>query len=197
MEVLSPDEGRLAVQLARQALTGVIQGRSIHPPDDLPLPPVFKEERGVFVTIRRHGLLRGCIGLPYPVYPLKEALIEAAVSAGTADPRFLPVTEDELDDLELEVTILSVPEVLDCPPAERLDQILVGRDGIIIQGMGRSGLLLPQVPLEYAWDSREFLDQTCAKAGLPAGCWKRADVEVCRFEGQIFSHPAGSGAGEE
>ncbi|MFA5614550.1 MAG: TIGR00296 family protein [Methanoculleus sp.] len=188
MAMLTPEEGKIAVDLARNSIERAVRGaRRISLQD---LPAVFQEKRGVFVTITRQGQLRGCIGLPYPTAPLGEAIVEAAVSAALEDPRFMPVSSRELDDIELEVTVLTEPRQLDCPPEERPDCIEVGRHGLIVSGLGRGGLLLPQVPVEYGWTSAEFLDQTCLKARLPAGCWRRDDVTIQVFEGQIFNEKA-------
>lgn len=151
------------------------------------LSPVFDEKRGVFVTITERGELRGCIGLPYPMYPLKEGIVEAAISASTSDPRFPPVSPEELDEIRLEVTILTNPERLECLPEERPENIVIERDGLIIKGFGRSGLLLPQVATEYNMDPVEFLDHVCMKAGLPTGMWRSGDVEIMTFQGQIFT----------
>ncbi|WP_343241625.1 TIGR00296 family protein [Methanoculleus sp. UBA312] len=187
MEMLTPEEGRTAVRLARSAVEKAVNGERTTLPA---LPPVFGEKRGVFVTIKREGSLRGCIGLPYPIRPLGDAIVEAAVSAALEDPRFLPVSRSELADLDLEVTVLTVPRPLECPPEERPGCVEVGKHGLIVSGLGTGGLLLPQVATEYGWDSREFLDQTCIKAGLRPGCWKRDDVAVQTFEGQIFEEKA-------
>lgn len=183
MELLTPDEGVLAVRLARASLEKRIGGKG---GETYILPPIFSKMRGVFVTLTRKGELRGCIGFPYPTFPLGKAISEAAISAALEDPRFPPVRAAELPDLKVEVTVLSVPELLGAEPGERPRAVEVGRHGLIVKGYGRSGLLLPQVPVEWKWDSREFLDHTCRKAGLPAGCWKEKDVEVFIFEGQIF-----------
>lgn len=183
MDALTDEEGALAVRIARRVLENHIG--SLH--GELPaLPIVFREKRGVFVTLTREGELRGCIGYPYPTHPLEEALADAAISAATGDPRFPPVRAPELPLLRIEVTVLSPPELLAVDPETRPAAVEVGKHGLIVQGMGRSGLLLPQVPVEWGWDSREFLDHTCRKAGLPAGCWKRKDIEIFTFKGQIF-----------
>ncbi|MCQ8893894.1 MAG: TIGR00296 family protein [Methanolinea sp.] len=184
MEVLTPEEGRQAVRLARCVLEKRIGKRDVDLP---PLPPRFSKKRGVFVTLTERGQLRGCIGFPTPVYPLGQAICEAAYAAAVQDPRFPPVRAEELPLLRVEVTVLSVPTPLTCRPDERPEKVLVGTHGLIVRGMGRSGLLLPQVPVEWGWNAREFLDHTCQKAGLPAGCWKTGAVEVLTFEGQIFS----------
>lgn len=184
MEMLSESEGRTALCLARKTISKHIGNRGTECGE---LSPVFDEKRGVFVTLTEGGELRGCIGLPYPMLPLKEGIVEAARSASTSDPRFPPVSPAELDKIRLEVTILSTPGILECSPEERPKNIIIGRDGLIINGFGRSGLLLPQVATEYNMDPVEFLDHVCLKAGLPAGTWRSDDVEIMTFQGQIFT----------
>jgi uncharacterized protein (TIGR00296 family) len=186
MKVLTAVEGAAALALARQALDAGVKGERLSPPS---LPPVFSEKRGVFVTLTEGGVLRGCIGLPYPVMPLGEAIPEAAVSAALQDPRFPPVEPEELPKVRVEVTVLSVPEPVSGPPESRESCVRVGVHGLIVQGHGRSGLLLPQVATEYRWTACEFLDHTCVKAGLPPGTWKSPRVQVLSFEGQIFHEP--------
>ena len=183
MVLLTPEEGSCAVRLARDAVEHAIL--------DTPQPagnlaPIFWEKRGVFVTLTEQGNLRGCIGFPYPVMPLGDAIREAAVAAALQDPRFPSVRGSELPAITIEVTVLSVPQKLACDPADRPSHVKVGRHGLIVQGMGTSGLLLPQVATEYGWDSTTFLDHTCTKAGLPVRCWTKKGVEVLTFEGQIF-----------
>ncbi|MFO7676413.1 MAG: AmmeMemoRadiSam system protein B [bacterium] len=139
------------------------------------------EPRGVFVTLHRQGDLRGCIGYVEPVKPLVEAVREMAVSAATEDPRFLPVRPEELALIDIEVTVLS--------PLRRVadpESVEVGRHGLIIRRGGRSGLLLPQVPVEQGWDRRTFLEHTCLKAGLPTNAWQDPKSELWVFTGQVF-----------
>ena len=169
--------------LARQAMETAVRDERQTPPS---LPPIFSEKRGVFVTLTERGELRGCIGLPYPVMPLAEAIREAAASAALRDPRFPPVEPADLPGIHVEVTVLSVPAPLTGPVGNRENCVRVGVHGLIAQGMGRSGLLLPQVATEYRWTACEFLDHTCVKAGLPPGSWRSPRVEVLTFEGQIF-----------
>jgi uncharacterized protein (TIGR00296 family) len=183
MEALTDEEGALAICLARTTLEKKIAGAECSDPS---LTQIFSQKRGVFVTLTREGELRGCIGFPYPHYPLGEAIREAALYAALQDPRFPPVRAHELPILQIDITILSVPELLTADPDCRPACIEVGRHGLIIQGLGTSGLLLPQVAVEWGWDSQEFLDHTCRKAGLPAGCWRNHEVKVFTFEGQIF-----------
>ncbi|MDD1677189.1 MAG: TIGR00296 family protein [Methanomicrobiales archaeon] len=183
MKVLSRDDGAAALALARSAVEHAVGGTRCSPPT---LPPIFDEKRGVFVTLKENDLLRGCIGLPYPVMSLAEGIIEAGSSAACEDPRFPPVTASEVADLRIEVTVLTVPQPLLGNPAQRPEMVKVGIHGLIVKGYGMSGLLLPQVPTECGWSSREFLSHTCMKAGLPPDAWKSPDVQVYTFEGQIF-----------
>jgi uncharacterized protein (TIGR00296 family) len=184
LNLLNTDEGEMAIQLARGAIEYSITKK---PKPTLALTPVFWDKRGIFVTLTKAGELRGCIGFPYPVMPLRDAIEDAAVAAATGDPRFPPVRKEELSSIRLEVTILTVPCTIVGEPGKRPEKIVVGRHGLIVRGRGTSGLLLPQVATEYGWDSSTFLDHTCIKAGLPEQCWTYANVEVLTFEGQIFT----------
>jgi AmmeMemoRadiSam system protein A len=136
------------------------------------------EPRGVFVTLRRRegGELRGCIGIPEARHPLDEALCRAAVSAALSDPRFPPVSLDELPALAVQVSVLTplVPG--------RAEDVVIGRHGVSIRGRGRSGLFLPQVAVEQGWDVETLLAQLCRKAGLPADAWKDAGCQLLLFE---------------
>ena len=187
--MLTAEEGTLAIRLARGALEHAVGKKPI---PRFNLTSVFTAKRGVFVTLTHAGELRGCIGLPYPVMPLGEAIEHAAKAAALEDPRFPPVSKGELACIDLEVTILTVPVPLLCEPAERPAHITVGKHGLIVRGMGTSGLLLPQVATEYGWDSTTFLDHTCTKAGLSGKCWTSKNVELMTFEGQIFSEKKGT-----
>jgi uncharacterized protein len=189
MQLLTDDEGTMAVRSARAAIEHAVAKRQ---KSSQALTPVFGEKRGVFVTLTKRGSLRGCIGFPYPVMPLGEAIVHAAGAAALEDPRFPPVSKDELKEISLEVTILTVPEPVTGEPAKRPEQVIVGKHGLIVRGMGTSGLLLPQVASEYGWDATTFLDHTCMKAGLSGRCWTSKNVEVLTFEGQIFSEHARS-----
>src|SRR5665647_1777002 len=138
MYLLDAKEGDMAVQLARGAIEYTIAKK---PKPALLLTPIFSDKRGVFVTLTKAGELRGCIGFPYPVMPLGDAIEDAAVAAATGDPRFPPVRRDELSSVRVEVTILTVPVLLDVEPCRRPEMIEVGRHGLIVRGRGRSGLL--------------------------------------------------------
>ncbi len=184
--MLTKQEGELAVRLARKAIEECLKnGKKINPDN---LPPVFRENRGVFVTLNKkkgRKELRGCIGRPYPVLPLGEAIIVSAINAARDDPRFNPVKPEEINDLVIEVTVLTVPKRIKAKPTEFPDKIIIGRDGLIVVAGMSSGLLLPQVAVEHGFDSTEFLCQTCMKAGLMPDAWLNG-AEVYSFEGQIF-----------
>jgi len=184
--MLTISEGETAVRLARTAIKECLNnGRKIEP---INLPDIFKEKRGVFVTLNKKAdskELRGCIGRPYPVLPLGEAIILSAINAAREDPRFHPVKLKELDDLVIEVTVLTVPKRINAKPGDIPGKIVVGRDGLIVSTGMCSGLLLPQVAVEHGFDSTEFLCQTCMKAGLMPDAWLEGAQVYC-FEGQIF-----------
>ena len=147
----------------------------------------FNFNAGVFVTINDTSGLRGCIGYPLAIKKLSYALIDAAISASTNDPRFSPVKMNDLDDLVFEVTVLSdTEEISTDSPYEILDSIKIGRDGLIIENGFKSGLLLPQVPIEYNWSKEQFLNHTCHKAGLANDSWKDITTKISKFQGMIF-----------
>ncbi|HIH40246.1 MAG TPA: TIGR00296 family protein [Halobacteria archaeon] len=181
---ISLKDGKIAVRLARDAIEKYIKDGIIIEP--IKKPP-FDKKMGVFVTINKNGDLRGCIGYPYPIKELGDAIVDSAISAATQDPRFPPVRADELDQINLEVTILSEPQRLNVKDRKDLPKMIkIGQDGLIVKKGFYQGLLLPQVPIEWEWDPEEFLCQTCFKAGLPPDCWLDKDTEIYKFEGQIF-----------
>jgi uncharacterized protein (TIGR00296 family) len=183
--MLTEEEGKEGLELARVAIEKHLSEHiRIKTPEGL--HPSFEEKRGVFVTLNKYGSLRGCIGYPYPIFKLKEAIIDAAISAAVNDPRFPPVTLEEFKDVTIELTVLTMPQELKVKPKELPEHIEVGRHGLIVKKGFYQGLLLPQVATEYNWTAEEFLCQTCWKAGLSQAAWLEADTEVSTFEGQIF-----------
>jgi len=182
---MDPADGKAAVKAARAVAESEVTGRQTK----TDMPDRFSEKKGVFVTISKYpsGDLRGCIGYPEPIFPLREALRMSATAA-CHDPRFNDLTKDELDDCTLEVTILTVPERIEnTGPQDLLSKIEIGRDGLILELNGRRGLLLPQVASEWGWDAEEFLQHLSNKAGLPIDAWRRPDAVIERFQGEIFS----------
>jgi uncharacterized protein len=186
--MLTEEEGKIAVKLARKALTDFAEKRTRIKPEGL--PKVFDEKQGVFVTLHEDGDLRGCIGYPQPVMPLGEAVVDSAINAGMGDPRFPHVKAKELGRIEFEVTVLTKPEPYEVPKAKLPEFVRIGVDGLIVAKGIFSGLLLPQVAPEWGFDSMEFLSQTCIKAGLPADAWIDEDTEVQHFQAQIFAEVA-------
>jgi AmmeMemoRadiSam system protein A len=141
----------------------------------------LREKRGAFVTLKKHGELRGCIGHIIGDRPLAETVATMAVAAAFEDPRFPPVKEEELKDLDIEISVLT--------PLRRInnvEEIQVGLHGIILQQGGHSGLLLPQVATEYGWDRNTFLEYTCRKAGLPPDAWKDERTTIHVFSADVF-----------
>lgn len=189
---LDASDGERLVRAARRALTEVVAGG--RPGPDADLESRFSFRSGVFVTLTADGgRLRGCIGHPVPDMRLCNAVVDSAVSAGTSDPRFNPVSPAELDRIAVEVTVLSEPEVIRADPADRVRHVRVGRDGLIVRSARGSGLLLPQVATEYGWGPLEFLERTCEKAGLGRDCWMDPSVSVERFEGIVFAEDGPNG----
>ncbi|PID56585.1 AMMECR1 domain-containing protein [candidate division KSB3 bacterium] len=143
--------------------------------------PALHQKRGVFVTIKTHGRLRGCIGHIEGSNALYQTVADMAVAASSRDPRFPPVREDELDALQLEISVMSPLRKVDSP-----DEVRPGVHGIFMSRGPRSGLLLPQVATEHGWDRVTFLEQTCVKAGLPPNAWQDPDTDIYVFSAQVF-----------
>ena len=187
--MLSLDEGKKAVQFARKIIESYVKNQQIS----------SDEKQGVFVTIHTYpnNNLRGCIGIPQPVMILKNAIVDVAKSA-TRDPRFPPLSEKELDNIIIEVTILTKPELINVTqPKEYPSQIKIGRDGLIVEYGIFRGLLLPQVPVEQEWNKEEFLSQTCMKAGLMPDSWFDKETKIYKFSGQIFTETQPNGEVKE
>ncbi len=194
--MLSLEEGRLLVKTARQTIETYVQEGKVPPAPKV--SQKLREPHGVFVTLTKHGELRGCIGHPLPTMPLIDALVDSAVSSATRDPRFQPLEPDELYDVEVEVSVLSKPETMRVEdPSEYLGSIVIGRDGLIVEYGRYAGLLLPQVPVEWGWDPEEFLSNACMKAGLTPDAWLDKDVCIKKFSGQVFKEKRPRGDVEE
>jgi hypothetical protein len=180
---LVEEEKARLLEIARGAIEAKLRGEPV--PEPKADAPRLNEKRGAFVTITENGQLRGCIGHIRGMYPLAQTISRMAVAAATEDPRFPPMTADDLDKVLLEISVMT--PLREAGPEE----IEVGKHGIYIQKGPHSGLLLPQVATDYGWDRYEFLDHTCMKAGLPQGCWREgASIQI--FSAQIFGEE-GSG----
>ncbi len=151
------------------------------PPDDVPESEVLREKRGGFVTLKKSGELRGCIGYIEAWKPLYQTVREMAAAAAFDDPRFPPLDIKEWPEIEIEISVLTPLREIDDP-----EIIEVGRHGLLIRHGSSSGLLLPQVPVEYGWSREEFLAHTCMKAGLVSDCWRRSGCRLFIFSADVF-----------
>jgi len=184
--MLSLEEGKKAVIFTRSVVENHVKKT---PRPSFDLTNVFSEQQGAFVTFHTFPShdLRGCIGIPLPVMSLKDAIVEGAQSA-TCDPRFPPLAVSELDNIIIEVTILTKPEIIRVDlPKDYVSKVEIGRDGLIVEQGFYKGLLLPQVPVEQGWDKEEFLSHTCMKAGLLPDAWIDKATKISKFSGQIFT----------
>lgn len=178
--MLNDTQRRQLLRLARTSIEATLEGRT---------PEVRAEDfdedlrrpAGAFVTLRKNGDLRGCIGSIHAVEPLYRAVVSSAISAAFRDPRFFPVRKDEIATLDLEISVMGpIEQVRD------VAEIEVGRDGLIISRGRFAGLLLPQVASEYGWDRETFLNQTCLKAGLQPEAWRSPDTRIEKFAAEVF-----------
>ena len=184
MPLLTDVVRRGLLERAREVIASAVAAQPFPPradatsPAGTSIPADF--HGGAFVTLRIGGALRGCIGYPEPLLPLVEAVERCAVSAAFSDPRFPPLTADELPGVMLEISVLG--------PLERVADIAdveIGRHGLIVELGRRRGLLLPQVAVEWNWDAAEFVSQTCLKAGLARDAWRNG-AELFKFEAEVF-----------
>ncbi|MEW6455442.1 MAG: AmmeMemoRadiSam system protein A [Acidobacteriota bacterium] len=179
MNELNTKKKKFLLNLARKAIEEYLKkGNTISPEIK---ENWLKEKKGAFVTLKVGGNLRGCIGYPLPYKSLYETIIDVAISAATSDFRFEPLSVEELDETEIEITILSIPKEI-----KSYDEIEIGKHGIIVSKGAFQGLLLPQVPVEYNWDLETYLTHGCMKAGLKGDEWKRG-IKVEIFSGEVFS----------
>ncbi|MBI2184157.1 MAG: TIGR00296 family protein [Thaumarchaeota archaeon] len=193
---ISDIEGETLVRLARKTVTDYLSRGHVVTPE--PVSPVLQEKRGVFVTLNKitgeEALLRGCIGYPLPVKPLVQALVEASLSSALRDPRFPPVSKQELPRILFEVSVLTPPILLKAgKPKEYPSHIRVGTDGLIVEWKQGSGLLLPQVAVEMSWNPEDFLSNTCVKAGAPPDEWLNHGTTIYRFQAEIFEEESPGG----
>lgn len=188
--VYSDEHGKFLVRLARKTVDDYVTNKKKpETPEDT--SEQLRLKSGVFVTLNsitgNQVSLRGCIGRPYPTQPLVEATIDSSVDSAVNDPRFPPVNSKELDTIIIDLSVLTPPKKIEYSnPEDLLNLVKVGRDGLIaMRGMQR-GLLLPQVPVDWNWNTLEFIKHTCNKAGLPEDAWKDPKTEFMSFQAEIF-----------
>ncbi len=177
---LSDEDKQTLLCWARQTLVDFVGAGKI--PECVTDSPALLEQRATFVTLtfRENGQLRGCRGEVTARQPLIEAVTNMAIASASDDPRFPPVTPGEVPALHIEISMLTPMSPI------RPEEVVVGRHGLLISKGQQSGLLLPQVPVEWQWDREEFLDSVCRKAGLPPGTWRDADAELLGFECEVW-----------
>ena len=177
---LNEEQQETLLKLARESIDTYLKTRKKKQPEIQ--GERLKVKQGAFVTLRKGGMLRGCIGYILPIKPLQDTIAEMAVSAATQDHRFPPVSLDEMKEINIEISVLSVPRLV-----QNVDEIVMGTHGVIVQRGGRQGVFLPQVATETGWDRETFLENLCAgKAGLPKDAWKDKDTELLIFTAQLF-----------
>lgn len=187
------EEGKQLVRIARDSVERLFSDRG---PPSLQYSVQSRIQAGIFVSIHSAGdtTLRGCVGFPLPKGEFYSSLEEAAVSAATKDPRFKPISKEELDKVIFEVSVLNRPElIIVAKPVEYLDMVKIGVDGLMLKWRERSSLLLPQVASEYDWTVDEYLRNLCYKAGLPPDVWMNDDSKIYKFRCIIYreSKPMG------
>lgn len=178
---LTQEEKSILLEAARNSIASIFTGHEV-PEPDYTKHPVLKSKAGAFVTLTEHGRLRGCIGYIISDQPLFKTVCEAAIHAAQNDPRFSPVSSNELSKISIEVSVLSEPF-----PLKSYDEIEIGKHGLILEEKGRRGLLLPQVPVEHHMDRDQYLDAICQKSGFHASYWKDKQLKLSGFTATVFS----------
>jgi len=198
-EIFSLEDGKILIQFARENIEHyLINNKRIPVPDEI--RKKFAENYRAFVTLNIYNAsgnpLRGCIGYIEPSYPLYDVIHKVSISSAVEDPRFPSVSIEEMDNIVIEVSILTPPKLITVKePKEYLNKIVIGRDGLIIERGMRRGLLLPQVPIEHGrnWDVETFLKHTCNKAWLSDDAWKEENTNIYSFQAIIFEEKKPNG----
>ncbi len=191
-EKFSVEEGKMLINFARENIEHYLKNnKRIGVPEEI--KQKFANNYGAFVTLNKFNVggnpLRGCIGYIEPTYPLYEVVHRVSISSAIEDPRFRSVRLEEMDDIVIEISILTPPKQIEVnDPKEYLEKIVIGRDGLIAELGARRGLLLPQVPVDHDrnWDVETFLSHTCQKAWLPTDAWKDLSTKIYSFQAILF-----------
>ena len=172
------EERALMKEMVRESIESKLFGRKEKPRQ---VPPKLREKMGAFVCLKTHGQLKGCIGHIKGFLPLDETVREMAKQAAFYDPRFAPLDADEWKETEIEISVLTpMRKIAD------IEEIEVGVHGLYVEKGVDTGLLLPQVAVEYGWDRRTFLENACMKAGLPKDAWKSRAANIYIFSADVF-----------
>ncbi|MFW9940863.1 MAG: TIGR00296 family protein [Candidatus Thorarchaeota archaeon] len=198
-EKFSLEDGRTLIEFARENIEFFLKNNRVIPVPDY-IKEKFNDKFGAFVTLNKYGVsgnpLRGCIGYIEPKYSLYDVVHKVSISSAIEDPRFPSVTLEEMDNIVIELSILTPPELIIVNNSkEYLDKIVIGRDGLIAEKGWRRGLLLPQVPVDHNrnWDVETFLSHTCQKAMLPMNSWKDLDTKIYSFQAILFEEESPRG----
>jgi uncharacterized protein (TIGR00296 family) len=191
-EEFSQEEGKILIKFARENIEYYLRNsRRIPVPDNI--KEKFSDKYGAFVTLNRFNVsgnpLRGCIGYIEPSYSLYDVIHRVSISSAIEDPRFPPVSLEEMDNMVIELSILTPPKLLEVDiPKDYINKVVIGRDGLIAEKGPRRGLLLPQVPVDHGrnWDVETFLSQTCSKAWLDSNAWKEKSTKIYSFQAILF-----------
>lgn len=191
-EIFSLEDGERLIEFTRDNIEFFLRNnRRIVVPEDI--KQKFEEKYGVFVTLNKHNAignpLRGCIGYIEPIYSLYDVIHKVSISSATEDPRFPSVSLEEMDNIVIELSILTPPKLIEVNDTkEYLEKIVIGRDGLIAEKGMRRGLLLPQVPVDHDrnWSSEDFLNHTCQKAWLSSDAWKDLSTKIYSFQAILF-----------
>ncbi len=181
MELQEKDKQWL-LKLSRATLNGLYDCTRKPSLENVDIPEATQEKRGAFVTLKKNGQLRGCIGYVEEVMPLYKAVMENTVNAAQKDPRFPPVKKDEAENIIIEISAMTPLQEI-----SGVDEIKIGKHGLLIEKDFFRGLLLPQVAVEHQFDAQMFLQQTCIKAGLPPDAWQDDDTRILAFSAEVFS----------
>lgn len=177
--MLSEKQKEELLALAKSTLSSHILGKPLAPFSNS--DPVFHQKPGAFVTLHNQGELRGCIGMMESGFPLFQTIIQMTKAASTEDPRFVSVSENELEEIDIEISVLTPRHKI-----SSIEEIEVGKHGLWIEKGVHKGVLLPQVATEQNWDREKFLSHTCVKAGLHPDEWKKENTTIMIFEALVF-----------
>ena len=181
---LTPQEEQTILRLSRFTLEKWVREKKYPSEKDMKnyeLTPALEHKTGVFVSLHKMGELRGCIGDVENTNTILRGVIENTVNAASKDPRFPPITDTELDNVDIEISVMTP-----LTPVDDIEKIEVGKDGLVVERGFHRGLLLPQVAVEWSWDKYEFLENTCQKAGLPTNAYEKKDTKILSFRAQVF-----------
>ncbi|MBW2993448.1 TIGR00296 family protein [Candidatus Woesearchaeota archaeon] len=188
--MLTINQAKKLIKLARGSISSYFKQKQLKIPESV--KTAFGKKQGVFVSLYINEELAGCIGFPEPTLPLYQAVIRGALGAAFEDPRFPPLKQAQFKNIRIELSVLTIPKEIEVKkPEEYLEKIKIGKDGLLVKDEFGSGLLLPQVPVEWKWDAKQFLNHTCMKAGLSPDCWDNMKRNIYKFQAQIFTEKDG------